>query len=292
MARNVIIGDTDAILTENSPVWQRSANAIANAAWFQWLVVVVIVINAVVLGLQTYDSAPGTLKRLIDPIDGICLTFFVVELLIRFAAYRFNPRQFLRDPWNIFDLVVVLLGLAPGLGDNPTALRMVRLARIARLARVMPDFRVMVEGLRLAAMPALSLLALTALMCYVYAVIGYMLFGRTAPEYFGNLGEAMLTLFMLLTLEGWNTILMDLRAVSPWALPFVISFLLIGTYVVINLVVGIVINSLESAYRERDRANAKDVELADTINELQDVMARLERKLVDLDKKDRDREPG
>lgn len=281
---NSIIGESEAVLAADAPGWQRAAHRIVNGAGFQWLIVAVIVFNAAILGLQTYDELPGSIHRLIEPLDGLCLAFFVVEILIRMASYQFNLKQFFSDPWNIFDVVVITLGYLPWLRANPTALRMVRLARIARLARVMPDFRVLMNGLRIAAPPALSLLALTALLCYLYAVVGYMLFGRVAPQYFGNLGEAMLTLFTLLTLEGWNSVLYDLREVSPWALPYVISFLLIGTYVVINLVIGIIINSLERAYQDRDREQAHDPELADTINELQAVMARLERKLSDLDR--------
>ena len=284
---NSIIGESEAVLAPDAPKWQRSAHRLVNGAAFQWVVVAVIVFNAAILGLQTYDDLPGPIHRLIEPLDGLCLAFFVVEVLIRMASYRFNLRQFFKDPWNIFDVIVIGLGYLPWLRANPTALRMVRLARIARIARIMPDFRVLMSGLRIAAPPALSLLALTALLCYLYAVVGFMLFGRVAPQYFGNLGEGMLTLFTLLTLEGWNSVLYDLREVSPWALPYVISFLLIGTYVVINLVIGIVINSLERAYQDRDREAAHDVELADTINELQSVIGRLERKLADLDQKRR-----
>lgn len=281
---NSIIGESEAVLAPDAPGWQRTAHRLVNSSGFQWTVVAVIVFNAAILGLQTYDQLPGTIQRLIEPLDGLCLAFFVVEILIRLASYRFNLKQFFADPWNIFDVVVITLGYLPWLRANPTALRMVRLARVARIARIMPDFRVLMAGLRIAAPPAMSLLALTALLCYLYAVVGFMLFGSLAPQYFGNLGEAMLTLFTLLTLEGWNSVLYDLREVSPWALPYVISFLLIGTYVVINLVIGIVINALEKAYQDRDREAAEDPELADTINELQAVIGRLERKLAERDR--------
>ncbi|WP_432558035.1 ion transporter [Granulicoccus sp. GXG6511] len=285
MASERIVGDTASTIDATSPAWQRKAHEVANARWFQSLVVAVIVANAVALGLQTYQRIPGELQRIADPLDSWFLAFFVFELLIRLAAYRFRVIRFLRDPWNVFDTFVIVLGLLPVWHWNPTALRMVRLARIARLARVMPDFRVLVDGLRRAALPALSLLALMALLCYLYAVVGYMIFNETAPEYFGNLGEGMLTLFTLLTLEGWNEIMYVLRDASPWALPYVISFILLGTYVVINLVIGIVINALETAYKERDRDDAADPELADTINELQEVIDKLERKLAGLDAK-------
>lgn len=286
MASERIVGDTTVTPDETSPRWQRRAYAVANARWFQTLVVAVIIANAVALGLQTYERVPG-LQRLADGLDAWFLTFFTVEICIRMAAYRFRFGAFFRDPWNVFDTVVIALGVLPAWHWNPTALRMVRLARIARLARVMPDFKVLIDGLRRASIPALSLLALTALLCYLYAVVGYMLFHEGAPEYFGNLGEGMLTLFTLLTLEGWNEIMYTLRDASPLGLPYVISFILLGTYVVVNLVIGIVVNSLEAAHKERDRELAADTDLADTINELQDVIDKLERHLARIDSKQR-----
>mgnify|MGYP000042913433 FL=1 len=155
----------------------------------------------------------------------------------------------------------------------------------------MPDSRVLLRGLRRAAGPALSLAALTVLLCYLYAVVGWMAFrdhgNADIPGYFDNIGEAMLTMFELLTLEGWNQTLHDLRQVSPFAVPYVISFLLIGTYIVVNLVVGIVINSLDEAYKERDHERALEymatggerAGVEATINELRTVLDRLEAQL-------------
>ncbi len=207
------------------------------------------------------------------------------------AAVGFDLKRFFSNKWNAFDFFVVAICFLPGISTSTSALRIVRLLRVSRLLRVMPDIGVLIRGLRRAAPPALSLAALTVLLCYLYAVVGWMLFGGKTPEgmhgYFDNIGEAMLTLFELLTLEGWNSVLHDLRQISGWALPYVISFLLIGTYIVVNLVVGIVITSLDEAYKERDKARQQAVLDAGgtltspetTIAELREMLTRLELQL-------------
>lgn len=269
------------------PRWQQFAADLAEAKWFQRATILVIVANALVIGLSTFSLGQAG-NRLANNIDSVFLGIFVVELIIRMAADGFNPAKFFGSRWNIFDFAVVAICFIPGVSTSASALRIARLLRVSRLLRVMPDITVLIRGLRRAAPPALSLLALTVLLCYLYAIIGWMLFGGKTPAgmhgYFDNIGEGMLTLFELLTLEGWNSVLHDLREVSPWALPYVISFLLIGTYIVVNLVVGIVINSLDEAYKEREReeqrvklaATAKVETIEETLEEMRDMIARLE----------------
>ncbi len=263
----------------------RRAKAVAEAEWFTNFIATIIVINALTIGANTYPIGK-TGSHVIDLIDQVFLAIFVAELIIRMAAVSFNPKRFFANGWNTFDFLIVAACFIPGLTNNSTLLRLVRLARVTRLVKLMPDARVLADGLRRAAGPALSLLAFTTLMCYLYAIIGYVIFhDRTPPDmpqYFENVGEGMLTLFELLTLEGWNTILHDLRQVSPLAFPYVITFLLFGTYVVINLVVGVVINSVDSAYQHHHRTQRAEVarlagrSVTEIVDELKDLTSRLE----------------
>ncbi len=269
------------------PAWQRYAQNLVEARWFHGLIVVVIVANAVVIGVNTF-ALEHYLARVLTEVDTVFIGIYVVELVFRMAAVGFAPLRFFRNRWNTFDFCVVAATFVPGISTSATALRLLRLLRVSRLLRVMPDVRVLLRGLRRAAPPALSLLALTVLLCYLYGVVGCMLFGGRTPEgmrgYFDNLGEAMLTLFELLTLEGWNSVAHDLRQVSHWALPYVISFLLIGTYVVVNLVVGIVITSLDEAYKEQARERQREMladtsqteTIAQTVGQLRELLVRLE----------------
>ena len=265
--------------------WRRNAAAVVDAAWFQNFIIAVIVANAVAIGVSTFNISPAGL-RFIHRLDQAFLAVFVVELPLRMADVGFNLRSFFGNGWNVFDFVVVAACFVPGLSSNSTALRLVRLARVSRLFKLMPDLAVLLRGLRKASGPALSLLALTIVLCYLYAVVGWILFhDRTPPgmrPYFANLGESMLTLFELLTLEGWNALLHDLRDLHPLALPYIISFLLIGAYTVINLVVGVAITSLDEAHSERTRERhqaeltAQPESVSATVAELKELIARLE----------------
>ena len=235
-------------------------------------------LNAITIGVQTYPIA-GWLHTLIEWTDRVFLGVFVVELVLRLAADGFRLTRFFRRGWNVFDFVVVAAAFIPGIANNSTVLRLIRLLRVARLIKMMPDISVLFDGMRRAAGPAFSLVALTVLLCYLYAVLGVVLFGERAPQYFGNVGEGLLTLFTLLTLEGWNTVMYDLRAVSAAAIPFSLSFILIGTYIVINLVVGVVITSLDEAYKTRASAEAAKHDMTETIHELRAALDTLETKL-------------
>jgi voltage-gated sodium channel len=262
----------------SAPAWQRSARRLVSSDAFQNTIVAVIIVNAITIGVQTY-SIPGWLATLIEWTDRVFLGVFVVELVLRMAADGFRLTRFFRSGWNAFDFLVVAAAFLPGISSNSTVLRLVRLLRVARLLRMMPDISVLFDGMRRAAGPAFSLVALTVLLCYLYAILGVVLFGERAPQYFGNAGEGLLTLFTLLTLEGWNTVMYDLRAISAAAIPFSLSFILIGTYIVINLVVGVVITSLDEAYRTRAAAEAAKHDVTETIHELRAALDTLETKL-------------
>lgn len=270
-------------LPPQAPAWQRVAHAAAYSAWFSSVIIAVIVLNAVSIGLNTFDSLHSSLAPLLAAADHAFLSIFLVELAIRFVAHDCSPKDFFSHGWNVFDTLVIALAFVPGVSNSVTALRIVRLLRVARLLRMMPDVKVLFDGMRRAGRPALSLLAMTALMCYMYAVVGNLLFEKSAPGYFGNIGEGMLTLFQLLTLEGWNDILHDLRAASPVGLAYTVVFVLFGTYIVVNLVVGVVITSLEDAYEHRRHGEARP-DVARCVHDLQAAVDQLKATLPELER--------
>lgn len=246
-------------LRASQPSWQRRAIAVCQSRAFEILVISVIVLNAVTIGAQTYLEEGSSALQVLEVLDWPIVVFFGLELLVRFTAYGFNPRRFLANPWNVFDTIVVVVAGLPHMAKHVTVLRAVRLLRVARLLRIMPDVAVLMEGIRRAIAPAFSLGSIIALGTYIYAVLGYLLFADAVPERFGDIGEGMLTLFELLTLEGWNDILHDLRDASPYGLWYTIAFVICATYVVVNFVVGVIITSLEDAYEARRGVSEEDV---------------------------------
>jgi voltage-gated sodium channel len=185
----------------------------------------------------------------------------VVELAIRIAAYGRRPQDFFRDGWNVFDFVVIGLAFAPGLRDNVTLLRLARLLRVVRLISVMPDLRILVRAMTRSIAPITSLALLTILLMYVYGMVGWILFHEEIPDQWGNIGEAMLSLFQILTLENWPQYLDAGQAVHPASWIFFVSYILIASFLVINILIAIIINSVEQVHQvEREEERAERLE--------------------------------
>jgi voltage-gated sodium channel len=220
---------------------------IVSSRWFDPLMLAVIVVNAVVLGLETYDSVARAIGHELQLANDVILGIFVVELLIRFGADGFNPRRFLRSGWNVFDFVVIAASFAPGLRQNAPLLRLVRLARIVRAVRLLPDLRVLTVAVGRSIPGVASLAVITLLLVYVYGMVGWVLFSEHDPANFANVGQAMVTMFVLLTLENLPTYIEKGQELSDWTLLFYVSYVLIASFLIFNLFIGIVINSMEEA---------------------------------------------
>ena len=233
-------------------------NALARAVdsnLFTIVVVATIAVNAVVLGLQTYEGLEDRWSSWLDLINAICLAIFVVELLVRIGSYWPRPWEFFKNGWNIFDFVVIGAAFVPGIRQNSTLLRLVRLLRVVRLVRVLPDLRVLLLGIWRSVPPLASIGAVTAMILFVYGMVGWILFGDELPDQWGNIGRAMLTLFVMLTLENFPVYMDEAMDVEPWAWVYFVSFILVAAFIILNVLIGIVLNSMEEA-RELERRRA------------------------------------
>jgi voltage-gated sodium channel len=214
---------------------------------FTAAVVVVILANALVLGLQTYPSLEREHGDTLDLLNGLFLGFFVVEIGLRIASYGRRPWNYFRDGWNVFDFVAVGLAFVPGLQRNSTVLRLARLARIVRVVHLLPDVRILITAVIRSLPPLASMAILTTLILFVYGMVGWQLFGEELPQHWGTIGEAMLTLFVMLTLENFPAYMDQGMEIHPWSWVFFVSFVLVAAFVVINVFIGIVLHSMEEA---------------------------------------------
>jgi voltage-gated sodium channel len=247
------------------------AKKTSEATWFDWLTVSVILANAAVLGMETFESLDADYNGLFTLLNEIFFGYYVVELAIRITAFGKRPFDFFKSGWNDFDFVIVAVGFVPGLRENATLIRMVRLLRVTRLFRLLPDLRVLVHAVG-KSIPGLSSLALASVMLvYVYAMVGWVIFAEGDPAQFGNIGEAMLTMFQVLTLEGLPEFIAKGREVSDWAVPFYVSYVLLASFLVFNLFIGIVLNSMEEARAEELRR--AEAELSDEDHKITDQEA-------------------
>lgn len=219
---------------------------------FTGVIVAVILANALVLGLHTYPGIDREYGDTLILLNALCLAVFVVEISLRVAAYLPRPWEFFREGWNVFDFFAVGLAFVPGLQNNTTVLRLARLARIVRVVHLLPDVRILITAVVRSLPPLASMAILTTLILFVYGMVGWQLFGDELPNDWGTIGEAMLTLFVMLTLENFPVYMDAGMAIHPWSWVFFVSFILTAAFIVINVLIGIVLNSMEEA-RELER---------------------------------------
>ena len=213
------------------------------------IILALIVVNAITLGLETSASVTAAIGPLLELIDRAILAVFIVELGARLASQRL---AFVRDPWNLFDLVVVGIAVVPATGSL-SVLRALRILRVLRLVTAVPSLKRVVGGL-VTALPGMgSIMLLLGLIFYVFSVMGAKLFGPTEPELFGTLGRSAYTLFQVMTFDDWSAgIVKPLMAEHPYAWAFFLVFILLSTFMALNLFIGVVVSALD----EETAANA------------------------------------
>jgi len=228
--------------------------AVIESARFQYAITGLIVLNAITLGLETSATVMVAAGGLLGVLDRLILAVFVIELLTKIVVYR---ARFHRDPWNVFDFIVVGVALVPATGSL-SVLRALRILRVLRLVSAVPSMRRVVSAL-LHAIPGMaSIIALLALIFYVFSVMATNLFGERFPDWFGSVGASAYTLFQIMTLESWSMgIVRPVMEVYPYAWLFFLPFILVTSFTVLNLFIGIVVDAMQSqheAEREAERA--------------------------------------
>ncbi|WP_378952679.1 ion transporter [Mesorhizobium sp. ANAO-SY3R2] len=230
---------------------------------FDLFITALIVLNAVTLGLETSPSAMSAFGPLLILIDRLILGVFVFELLARAIVYR---GAFFRDPWRIFDLVVVAFALVPATG-NLSVLRALRILRVLRLISIVPSLRRVVTGF-IAALPGMgSIMLLLGLVFYVFSVMATKLYGEAFPKLFGGIPESLYTLFQIMTLEGWSDgIVRPVMEVHPGAWLFFIPFIIATSFTVLNLFIGVIVSAMEAEHDEVESVSRAE------LHDEQDVM--------------------
>ncbi|MDF1614141.1 ion transporter [Desulfurivibrio dismutans] len=263
---------------------------------YQWIeqrsvqqaVIAVIIINAVILGLETVPQVNDPYGELLYTLDRLCLGIFVVELSL--AMIAMGPGRFFREPWRVFDFIVVGIALVPATGAF-SVLRSLRVLRILRLVSASPRMRKVVSAL-LQAIPGLSsIVALLLLIFYVAAVMSTKLFGELFPEWFGSIGASMYTLFQIMTLESWSMgIVRPVLTEFPYAWLFFVPFIMVATFTILNLFIAVIVEAMQSQAQdaraeqmheiealaeEKESALHRDIDkLRDEIRELKAILAQ------------------
>ena len=208
---------------------------------FQFIVVSIIILNAITIGVNTYNLSPF-IRQAINYIDYSITVFFVIEILIRFIA---EPKKlnFFKSGWNVFDTLIVLLSLIP-IPNNSSflLLRLLRVFRVLRLISVVPELKKIIEALISSITRVFYVGLLLFIILYIYATLGSILFSTDIPERWGDVGVAMITLFQVLTLSSWEQVMLPLQDVYWWAWIYFFSFIIICGITMLNLLIAILVD--------------------------------------------------
>jgi voltage-gated sodium channel len=291
VAPSKIMGEKEYL--ELSRVPGISKGRLGLAAWVdsprvQRFIVIVILINAVILGLETSASAMARWGTALLVLDKFCLAVFLIEIVIKWIAYR---SRFWRSGWNVFDFLVVAVAVVPGAGPW-AVLRSLRVLRVLRLLTVVPSLRKVVAAF-LHSIPGLGgVVMVMAIFFYTAGVLATRLFGEAYPDWFGSLGKSLYTLFQVMTLESWSMgIVRPVMESHPWAWAFFVPFIVIATFTILNLFIGIIVSTMQelSMIPETQPASPELAELLErmeadlkvlrsTVERLQGTVPRTDRK--------------
>ncbi|EDZ44860.1 Ion transport protein [Rhodobacterales bacterium Y4I] len=235
--------------------------------WVTNTILGIIIFNAITLGLGTSAAVRAHAGGLLDVIDTTVLTIFVLELALKLYAYGL---RFFSSAWNIFDLVVVSFGLLPD-SQGLSALRGLRVVRALRLLSVIPQMRAVVQAL-LDALPGMgAVIVMISIVFYVFGVMATMMYGQAFDEWFGTLGRSLYSLFQIMTLESWSMgIVRPVMEEFPFAWSFFVPFIVITAFSVLNLFIGLLVNTMQSAVEAE--AEAEFEKLRDLVKSETDVV--------------------
>ena len=254
------------------------ARRMVDAPAFEYFIIAVIIFNGALLGAATAPALADGYGDWIELASQIALGVFICEALLKMFASSPRALGYFKDGWNIFDFLVIVFALIPATGQFAMIARLARLLRVLRLISTIKDLRLIVAAL-VRSIPSVGhVMMLMGIIVYIYAIMGYHLFHETDPESWGSLGAATLTLFNIITLEGWTDIMYAAMETHPLAWIYFVSFVIVGTFVVINLFIAIIINNLDEAKLERLRDIERPVSREELLRELratQEALSRL-----------------
>lgn len=257
--------------------------ALVQSGGFQHTITIVILLNAAVIGLDTSAALRDRWHEFFELLNELFLGVFILEAILKMGAVYPRVRRYFQDGWNLFDFSIIVVSLIPAAGELATLARLARLLRVLRLVSSFPELRLIVATL-IRSIPSMGhVLILMSIIFYVFGVAGYHLFHEVDPQHWRTLGISLLSLFRIVTLEDWTDIMYAAMATHGWAWIYFVSFVILGTFVVINLFIAVVLNNLDEAKTERLREIQQPPSSEDILRELRSTQEALQRLQAQLE---------
>ncbi|MAM86514.1 ion transporter [Allohahella sp. A8] len=263
----------------NSPL-VRWLSAIESSRYFQISVITIIVISALTIGAKTY-SIPPFMEQAITVLDWGITIFFLIEILLRLTVHP-DKKRFFRDPWNLFDTIIVIGSLIP-LEQAGSVLigRLLRVFRVLRLVSVVPELRYLITAL-LKAIPRMGYIALLMfIIFYIYGAVGSLMFEKINPELWGDLSISMLTLFRIATFEDWTDVMYETMVHHPLSWIYYLTFIFLTAFIFLNMMVGAILEVMTAETNKQALGEAKDERdnMALQLTQIQAQLVELQRSI-------------
>ena len=255
---------------------------LVDSKYFEPIIIAIIVANSLLLGMETSKTLEERFGDQMRLGNQVALSIFIVEAIIKMVALAPRSHRYFKDGWNVFDFIVIVAALIPATGQFAVVARLARLLRALRLISAVKELRLIITAL-VRSIPSVGhVMMLMGIIVYIYAIMGYHFFHVDDPQNWGSLGRSCLTLFNIITLEGWTEVMAVAMEINPYAWIYFVSFVVVGTFVVINLLIAIIINNLDEAKLERLRDLAEPVTAEELLREIRtahESLSRLEARL-------------
>lgn len=253
---------------------------------FEHSIIALILLNALILGLETSPTLVEQYGNWFETGHSLILAVFIIEAVLKITAVAPRLRLYFGDGWNLFDFSVILLALMPATGELAVIARLARLLRVLRLISTIPELRLIVTTL-LRSIPSMGhVILLMSIIFYIYGIAGYHLFHVHDPVHWETLGLSLLTLFRIVTLEDWTDVMYTAMEMNKWAWVYFVSFVFMGTFVIINLFIAVVLNNLDQAKEQQLKELCKPVSRDELLKELamtQQALVRLRERMEKMD---------
>lgn len=219
--------------------------------YFEFFMISIIILSALLVGIDTFELDP-VYQEIIFTLDQMITIIFVMEIIMRISSYE-KPLEFFKDGWNIFDFVIVAASLIPIDGNESTVARLLRIFRVLRLITILPELKDILNALFRSAKSIGYVLLLMFIIFYIYAVMGTIFFEESKSGAWSDLGVALLTLFQIMTFEGWTDVMYESMETHPYSWIFYVSFIVLTAYTFLNMIIGIIIETLNAEHKDDAR---------------------------------------
>ena len=250
---------------------------LVDSKYFEPIIIAIIVANSLLLGMETSKTLEERFGDQMRLGNQVALSIFIIEAIIKMVALAPRSYRYFKDGWNVFDFIVIVAALIPATGQFAVIARLARLLRALRLISAVKELRLIINAL-VRSIPSVGhVMMLMGIIVYIYAIMGYHFFHVDDPQNWGSLGRSCLTLFNIITLEGWTEVMAVAMEINPYAWIYFVSFVVVGTFVVINLLIAIIINNLDEAKLERLRELEEPVTAEELLREIRTTRESLSR---------------